>query len=109
MDQISKHDWKIFKEHHDVMRERFMNNALSKISKLIREGGKSNIGMFDEIAKVVKKSRKKDSRLFADYSRNTAILSILGWNDEGLITEAEIQKYSRDLQSFLGLYKKVTN
>lgn len=101
MDKIPEPDWKVFKRQHLVLHERFVEAELETLNHLFEDREMSPISRFESLADAVKKSKKRESELFDDYRRSTAVLHILKWMDAGLLSEKEFLEYSAEVRDRL--------
>jgi hypothetical protein len=104
MDKIPEPDWKVFKRQHLVLHERFVEAELETLRGLFENREMSPISRFEALADAFKKSRKRESDLFDDYRRSTAVLHILKWLDAGLLTEKEFLEYGAEVQDRLNKF-----
>jgi len=101
MNRIPEDDWKVFKKHHLIAHEAYCQAINSEVAKLNEATDLSIINKFQSIAKLIDKSAKKESELFLDYRRSTALLYLLGFINEGLLNTEQVAEYSEEVIKYL--------
>lgn len=104
MHKIPEWDWKIFKKQHLELHERFIEAELETLKDLFQNREMSSISRFEALADAMKRSRKRESELFDDYRRSTAVLHVLKWMDAGLLSEKEFLEYSEEVRDRLNKF-----
>ncbi len=103
MNRIPEEDWKVFKEHHLLVHEEFCSSVSSQISRINESDDLSAISKFQSIAELIVSAVKKEEELFLDYRRSTAMLYLLKFVNEGLLSSEKVEEYSQEVKEWLDL------
>jgi hypothetical protein len=101
LNEIPERDWKIFRQLHPIALERFGQRAVAEIQRLTAQGGQPPMEQFWNAFEFAAAQKKRVSDLFDDYRRSTAMMKVAELRDEGLLTEAEIARFSPEFREWL--------
>ena len=95
MNSIVEKDWKLLRSMKEEKLNRACEGILQKVSKEIEfeknEGHKSYL----KVWKILNSEDRKICEMFDDLKRSNAILKLVSWKQNGLLTEQEISKFSQ--------------
>jgi len=101
MNSIAEKDWKLLRS----MKEEKLNHAcgeiLQQISKEIEFEGNERHNSYLKVWKILNSEDRKICEMFDDLKRSNAILKLVSWKQNGLLTEQEISKFSEQTRSVI--------
>ena len=95
MVEISKHDWKLFRERVPQWQERYMERLTKEYIDLLSSPGNAS-DHFWELEKRIKRD-KKNLGVLIEMRRSTAIWDIAIYVGNKVITLDELEGFSEDL------------
>ena len=95
MVEISKHDWKLFRERVPQWQERYMERLTKEYIDLLSSPGSAS-DHFWELEKRIKQD-KKNPGVLIELRRSTAIWDIAIFVGNKVITIEELEGFSEDL------------
>ncbi|MBU9743796.1 multidrug transporter [Lachnospiraceae bacterium ASD3451] len=95
MVEISKHDWKLFRERVPQWQERYMERLTKEYIDLLSSPGNAS-DHFWELEKRIKQD-KKNPGVLIEMRRSTAIWDIAIYVGNKVITIDELEGFSEDL------------
>ncbi|MBU9737225.1 multidrug transporter [Diplocloster agilis] len=95
MVEISKHDWKLFRERVPQWQERYMERLTKEYIDLLSSPGNAS-DHFWELEKRIKQD-KKNPGVLIEMRRSTAIWDIAIYVGNKVITLDELEGFSEDL------------
>ena len=95
MYEITKSDWKIYREKLSGWQEHYMERLLQSYKELIESPGNAS-EHFWKLEKRIKQDRRHPE-VIIEARRSTAIWDIADFVDEEVITMEELEGFSRDL------------
>ena len=93
--EISKADWKLFREKISAWQEHYMEQLNKEYIELLSSPGNAS-EHFWELEKRIKQDKKHPGVLM-ELKRSTAIWDIALFVRDGVITEGELDGFSEDL------------
>ncbi len=95
--EISKKDWKLFREKLAVWQENYMNKLTKEYIELLNEENKNASDKFWELEKRIKKD-KKHPGVIMEMSKSEAIWNIVDLIRIDVITYEDLAEFSDDLK-----------
>ena len=95
MVEISKADWKLFRERVSVWQERYMEQLIKEYVELLTAPGNAS-DHFWELEKRIKQDRKSRGVLI-ELRKSTVIWDIAAFLHDGVITLEELDGFSEDV------------
>jgi phosphopantetheinyl transferase (holo-ACP synthase) len=96
MRQIKESDWKIFRQIHQEVLERFCERILSELERVNSNRTKGFHEKYLEIWAVLKRRDREMAQAFDGIRRSTAWTQIAIMKRLGLLTEDEIRRFSEE-------------
>lgn len=96
MGEISKRDWKLFREKLPGWQERYMERLCKEYVELLLGGGKGS-EKFWALEKRIKDDRKSPG-VIVSVSRSNMIYDVLGLLRDGAITMNDLEDFTEDFQ-----------
>ena|SRR6266480_3564272 len=95
---IRESDWKIFRELRLVALERLCERALNDMARITSDESKTFHERYLAIFKVLNKRDREVANAFNDFRRSTAVLQLGIIASYDLLTEAELSRFSEEVQ-----------
>ena len=95
MFEITKSDWKIYREKLSDWQEHYMERLLQSYKELIESPGNAS-EHFWKLEKRIKRDRRHPG-VIIEVRRSTAVWDIANFVDEEVITMEELEGFSQDL------------
>ena len=95
MVEISKKDWKLYRERLPEWQEHFMERLLKEYTELLNAPGNAS-AHFWELEERIRKD-KKNPGVLLDVRKSNAIWDIAAFVGRGIITMDELDGFSQDL------------
>ena len=95
---IPERDWKVFREIHRVARERFCERVLSEIASA---SSASDQGAHERYLKVFEIDKELGA-LFDNPRRSSALGQLCMIASAGLVTDAELSRFSPETRNSIG-------
>lgn len=99
---IPESDWKRFKKLRAVALERFAQQALDDSQAICAKESKSAHKRYLELYALIRDRDREIERMFNDFRRSTAILTLKLMCDSKLITDEELSEFSAEVRGVLG-------
>jgi hypothetical protein len=110
MREIKESDWKIFRQLHAVVLERFCQRVLDDSERL---NGDTNLSAYERYIAIYRLFDERDKEvalLFNDLRRYTALWRIAALKVRGLLAEEEFARFSEETQSLVAaMLKELTS
>jgi len=98
---IRESDWKVFRSLHKVALDRFCKRVLDEAAAITGDNNRTHHERYLALFALIKKRDEDVARMFDELKRSTAKLHLLMlWKDD-LLTDAEIGRFSPELQEWL--------
>jgi hypothetical protein len=91
-------DWKIFRVLQPIARERYSNQAISELRKILSDGSRPSGQRFWDAFEAAKLNAREIREIFDDFRRSTALLKLLQMRSRGLIRDNEMSRFSEETQ-----------
>ncbi len=98
--EISKHDWKVYCKKLAQWQERYIEVLIEEYGKIINDGTQLASDKFWQLEKRIRKDRKHPG-VVIEVRRSDAILNIVYFYRAGMISEADLEGFSEDLQDIV--------
>jgi hypothetical protein len=94
MEGVNEADWKVFRQLQPIALERFCERALSQVSRIASDTGKSWHKRYLAVYKLIKRRDGEVAAAFNDMRRSTFVrqLAIIQYHE--LLTEEEMGRFS---------------
>lgn len=92
-DRIKESDWKIFKELRPLALERYCEQVMKDVDKIIHKEEDAH-ERYIEMYKIVHDGDKKLARMFDGFSRSKALDQLVMYYHNGLLIDEEIAQLS---------------
>jgi hypothetical protein len=96
LDRILESDWKIFRQLHPVILDRFCRRILEEIEGITSDTNKSNHEKHIAIYELARRRDREIENGSHDLRRSTAMLHICSFRRQGLFTDAEFARFSEE-------------
>jgi len=98
MTDISKTDWKIFKELRELALDRFCSRVLDEIARIGSDQAKSRHDRYLAICRFIQE-RDREINPIVDYlRRSSAVRQLCAFRARDLVTEEELKSLSPELR-----------
>ena len=104
MRTIKESDWKIYRQLHPIVLDRYCRQVFHDISAIISNEEKSPHKRYLDIFQAVKQHDHQIELLLDNPRRSTALMQILAINAQGLFTEEEFSSFSLDIRSLVSRF-----
>lgn len=98
---IKESDWKLFRQLHPIVLDRFCQRALSEIAHVVADDGKSSHQRYLDIYRLIKRRDKELAHAFNDLRRSTALTQIAIIQSQGLFAEEELSRFSPETRNMV--------
>lgn len=102
--EISKRDWKLFREKVPEWQERYMEHLCQQYAELL-DSDKPGADRFWELWDRIRKDRKHTG-VIIEMTRSKTIVNLLQLIREGAITMDDLHEFSEDLQKAVRFFIK---
>lgn len=96
MRQIKESDWKLFRQVHQEVLERFCEQILSEVERVNSKRTKGFHEKYLEIWAVLKRRDREMAQAFDGIRRSTAWTQLATMKRLGLLTEYEFRRFSEE-------------
>ena len=96
---IEESDWKLLRELSRVALDRFCAQVLDEIAKISADDARTNHQQYLDIYQLIHTRNKELADAFDDLRRSRASFQLWQMRDLGLLTEAEVARFSEELQA----------
>lgn len=98
---ISEPDWRVFKEVRAVALDRFCQRILNECRTLCDDHSVSAHKRYLKLYEFIHKRDEEIEQAFDDFRRSTAIPCLITMRQHGLVTQAELDRFSPDTVHFV--------
>jgi len=91
---IPEQDWEILRHLKDQKLNAKCGATVEKVKAVIKNGGQDAYKTYINMWSLLNKEDEEISGLFDDLKRNTAIQKLAAWQNHGLLSETELNKFS---------------
>jgi hypothetical protein len=98
--QFPEADWKIWRALSKEALERFCETTLRDVSKFAAADGSAH-ERYLKMYKLVERKDRELGEIFNDFRRSTAIMQIALGARRGVITRAELERFSEETQAVI--------
>lgn len=103
MNQIKETDWKVLRELAPVLLERFCQDYLETVGKILRKK-ESGHERFQEVYSLTQQKNNVIKRLFDDLRRSNALEHLMTWRDIGLLNDEEFNCFSEQARQQVDMF-----
>ena len=98
MNSIRESDWRVFRDLHGALMERFCERVLEEVAQAANNAKQDASKRFSTVARLMRE-RAKDLNDLADHRRSTAFLIIARmYNREKLFLPDEFERFSHEIR-----------
>ena len=101
---IPERDWKVFREIHRVARERFCERVLSEIASASSASDQGAHERYLKVFEIVRDKDKELGALFDNPRRSSALGQLCMIASAGLVTDAELSRFSPETRNSIGAF-----
>jgi hypothetical protein len=98
MTDISKTDWKIFKELRELALDRFCSRVLDEIARIGSDQAKSRHDRYLAICRFIQERDREINPIFDYLRRSSAVRQLCAFRARDLVTEEEFKSLSPELR-----------
>ena len=98
-------DWKIYRELHPVMSERYAAKMIAQIQQILSEPGASSLAQIAGIAKVLRDEEQSLADATRHQSRANAMLHLAAMDADGLIPDEVLTKFSEEARGIIDKFR----
>jgi len=99
--EIKESDWKVFRRLHAIALERFCDQILMNVKKLVSTPSKSAHERYLAVFKELRERDKEMAEAFDGPRRSMALLQLAAIQRNSLLTKEEMGQLSRETIEFL--------
>ena len=99
MNSIAEKDWKLLRSMKEEKLNLACGEILQKVSKEMEFEENEEHKSYLKVWKILNSEDRKICEMFDDLKRSNAILKLVSWQQNGLLTEQEISKFSAQTRS----------
>lgn len=103
MREIKESDWKILRQLHSLVLERFCEQILSEVERVNADHTQSFHQRYLNIYKIMQRRNKEIAQTFDDLRRSTALTHIAAMKSRDLLTEDEFSRFSEETRDVVTL------
>ena len=109
MVHISEPDWKVFRQLHQVVVERFCDKVLAEVQRVISDVSKSHHERYGDVYGLILDRNKEMAQIIDAYRRSTALFQLGLMHMRGFLAEEEISRFSAGTRRILDNYARAFN
>ena len=99
MNSIAEKDWKLLRSMKEEKLNLACGEILQKVSKEMEFEENEEHKSYLKVWEILNSEDRKICEMFDDLKRSNAILKLVSWQQNGLLTEQEISKFSAQTRS----------
>lgn len=101
MRELKESDWKVFRQLHPLVVERYCQRVLNESKRLHDDASQSARERYLALYQLFRERDEEFAKLFDDSGRSIALLQVGAIYAQDLFTEQEFARFSVELQQFL--------
>ncbi len=101
MHSIPERDWKVVKQLHPVLLQRYCQQVFQEVHALTEEDDCDYHDAYQALYDLVHKRNKAMRDLFDGLTRSKATLMVLAWKNNNLMTDEEFERFSEATQTLV--------
>jgi hypothetical protein len=109
MHDISKADWKIFKELRERALERFCSGVLDEVARISSDDAKSKHDRYLAIYRLMQERDREIDPIFDFLRRSTAVRQLCAFRSHDLVTAEELKSLSPELRQSVEKIVRIYN
>jgi hypothetical protein len=98
MREIKESDWKLYRDLHQTLVERYCEQVLEEVRSICTKARKNSHQCYLDLYRTMERRDRELGDLFNSPKRSTALLQILTINARGLFTPEEFARFSLDVR-----------
>jgi hypothetical protein len=87
-------DWKIFRQLHPIACERYCNQAVADLQRILSESARPSGHRFWDAFKLAEEHAREIRRVFDDFRRSTAFVQLVRMRAAKLIRDNEMSRFT---------------
>lgn len=99
MINIPEKDWKLLRSLKDAKLDQACKEILNRVQNQIKDKGSEYHKKYLAVWEIVNTGNDEIAAMFDDLKRSNAILKLVSWKRNGLLTEEEFNKFSQETRS----------
>ncbi|MBW4056443.1 MAG: hypothetical protein HIU83_13775 [Proteobacteria bacterium] len=104
MRSISEADWKVYRQLHPILLNRYCQQVLKEIGNIGSENEKSEHERYLAIYQAIQRHDREIELLFNNPRRSSALMQIMTINNRGLFTKEELILFSADIHALFSRF-----
>jgi hypothetical protein len=100
---VAEADWKVLRRLHPLARDRYCEEVLAEIERVIQNSARSPHERYLEIFAIIERRDREIASIFNDPRRSNALRMLARMRAAGLLTEDEFSSLSPDTRSAIEL------
>ena len=102
--QISERDWKVFRDVHQLARDRLYEKALADAQAVLARPGQTPQERYQALCRLLDTRDEELVRVFDDFRRSTALIQLGIMDSMGLLTAEDIARFSPEVHELLAFF-----
>jgi hypothetical protein len=102
-------DWRLFRQLREVALERFCERVLRELREMTANTPESSHQRYLEVFKLIDRRDGELGRAFDNPRRSSALLQLAFIRSHGLLTDAELARFSPETQQSIALLAPLEN
>jgi hypothetical protein len=99
-DDFPEKDWRVFRELRPIWLQRYCARVNKEVIKKLSDTGRSEHERYIDVYRFLQKKDRELGGAFNDFRRSTATSQISIIRSLGVVTEAEVARFSEEIQNF---------
>jgi hypothetical protein len=87
-------DWKIFRQLHPIACERYCNQAVADLQRILSQSSRPSGHRFWDALELAREQAKEIRSLFDDFRRSTALVQLIRMCAAKLIRDKEMSRFT---------------
>lgn len=109
MRSITETDWKVYRQLHPILVNRYCQQVLQEINKLGSENEKNPHERYLAVFQAIQRHDREIELLFNNPRRSATLMQIMAINSRGLFTEEERTLFSSDIHEMFSRFENKNN
>jgi len=99
MKAIAEKDWKLLRALKEEKLNKSCGDILGRIDTEIKKKGNENHKAYLKVWEIVDSGDNEIAEMFNDLRRSNAVLKLVAWKRNGLLTEKELNEFTEETRS----------
>jgi hypothetical protein len=101
MHKIPEADWKKLRSLHETTLSKACAQILDTAGTILNNRAGREHDAYLELWRLLQEQNEMIARMFDDFRRSTAIFNLAGWYGRGLISDADLARFSEETQRMI--------